>query len=110
MKKVGSEHVKMLKRHTNGEKIPVHFWITWALVKSVILIFGRERREKILEKDTVASLHEYKLDAGDMENITKESKRCFSHGFTVPEKTESKPLLATALPRETADFFSSSPR
>jgi hypothetical protein len=37
----------------------------WALVKSVILILGRERREENLEKDTVASLHEYELDTGD---------------------------------------------
>jgi hypothetical protein len=67
--------------------------------------------EENLEKDTVASLHEYKLDAGDMEKITKERKRCFSHGFTVQQETESKPPLLTALaiatapPRETADFF-----
>jgi 5-deoxy-D-glucuronate isomerase len=46
-----------------------------------------------------------------MEKITKESKRCFSHGFTVLEETKSKLLLlavlATAMapPRETADFF-----
>jgi hypothetical protein len=50
-----------------------------------------------LEKDTVDSLHEYELDIGDMEKITKESKRCFSHGFTVPEETESKPLPAVWL-------------
>jgi hypothetical protein len=46
-----------------------------------------------------------------MENITKESKRCFSCGFTVLEETEIKPpplaapAIATAPPRETADFF-----
>jgi hypothetical protein len=40
--------------------------MTWALVKSVILILGREKREENLEKDTVASLHENEL-AGDME-------------------------------------------
>jgi hypothetical protein len=46
-----------------------------------------------------------------MEKITKESKRCFSHGFTVPEETESKlppltvPAIATAPPRETDDLF-----
>jgi hypothetical protein len=28
------------KAYRQGEKIPVHFWITWALVKSVILILG----------------------------------------------------------------------
>jgi hypothetical protein len=89
--------------------------ITWALVKSVILILGGERREENLEKETVASLHEYKLDAGDVEKITKESKWCFSHGFTVLEETESKPPLAAPAiamvpPRETSDFFPSSPR
>jgi hypothetical protein len=111
MKRFGSKHVKMLKRHSQGEKIPVHFWITWALVKSVILILGGERREENLEKETVASLHEYKLDAGDIEKITTESKRCFSHGFTVLEETESKPppltalTIATAPPRETADLY-----
>jgi hypothetical protein len=45
-----------------------------------------------------------------MEKITKESKRYFSHGFTVLEETESKLLLAAQaiakVPlRETADFF-----
>jgi hypothetical protein len=46
-----------------------------------------------------------------MEKITKESKRCFSHGFTVPEETESKslplaaPAIATAPPREIDDFI-----
>jgi hypothetical protein len=110
MKKFGSEHVKMLKRHTDREKTPVHFWITWALVKSVILILRGERREKNLEKETVASLHEYKLDTGDVEKITKESKMRFSHGFTVLEETESKPPLAappiaTAPPRETSDLY-----
>jgi hypothetical protein len=95
--------------------MPVHFWITWALVKSVILTLGGERREENLEKDTVASLHEHELDTGDMEKVTKKSKSCFSHGFPVLEKTESKPTLAmpaiaTAPLRETADFFSSSPR
>jgi hypothetical protein len=58
----------MLKRHTNREKIYLFiFWITWALVKSVILILGRERREENLEKDAVPFLHECKLEAGDME-------------------------------------------
>jgi hypothetical protein len=81
------------------------------VVKSVILILGGERREENLENDTVASHHEYKLNAGDMEKITKESKRCFSHGFTVPEETESKPPLlavlaiAKAPPRETVAFL-----
>jgi hypothetical protein len=37
------------------------------LVKSVILILGGERRQENLEKETIASLHELKLDAGDME-------------------------------------------
>jgi hypothetical protein len=43
--------------------------------------------------------------------ITKESKMCFSHGFIVPEETESKPpphailAIAMAPPRETADYF-----
>jgi hypothetical protein len=65
------------------------------VVKSVILILGGERREENLEKETVASLCEYKLDAGDMKKITMETKRCFSHAFTVPEETESKlPLIA----------------
>jgi hypothetical protein len=64
-----------------------------ALVRSVIPILGGDRREENLEKDTVGSFHEYKLDAGDMEKITKENKRCFTYGFTVPEDTESKPLL-----------------
>jgi hypothetical protein len=31
-----------------------------------------------------------------MEDITKESKKCFSHGFTVLEETKSKPLLLAA--------------
>jgi hypothetical protein len=48
-----------------------------ALVKSVIFIFGGERREENLEKDTVASLYEYELDAGDMEKITKAGKKMF---------------------------------
>jgi hypothetical protein len=53
MKKFGSEHEKMLKRHIDREKkIPVHFWVTWAPVKSVILVLGGERREENLEKDT----------------------------------------------------------
>jgi hypothetical protein len=34
--------------------MPVHFWITWALVKSVILTLGGERREENLEKDAVS--------------------------------------------------------
>jgi hypothetical protein len=33
--------------YRQGEKIPVHFLITWALVKSVILILGGEKRKKI---------------------------------------------------------------
>jgi hypothetical protein len=100
------------KAYRQGEKIPIHFWITWALVKSVILILRGERREENLEKDTVASFHECELDTGNMEKITKESKRCFSHGFTVPEETECKPrhsalaIVSTPL-RETADFFPS---
>jgi hypothetical protein len=45
-----------------------------------------------------------------MEKITKESKRCFSHGFTLPEEIECKlplaaPAIAMAPPRETAGFF-----
>jgi hypothetical protein len=46
-----------------------------------------------------------------MEKITKESKRCFSHGLTVPLETENKPPLlaapamATAPPKETPGFF-----
>jgi hypothetical protein len=85
--------------------------ITWALVKSVILILGGERRGENLEKVTVASLHEYELDGGEMEKITKESKWCFSHGFSVPEENKSKPpmlsapAIATAPPREFADLF-----
>jgi hypothetical protein len=99
------------KAYRQGEKIPVHFWITLSLVKSVILILGGERREENLEKDTVASLDEYELDTGDKEKITEESKRCFSHGFTVPEETENKlpplapPAIATAPLRETAGLF-----
>jgi hypothetical protein len=81
----------MLKRHIDREKkIPVHFWVTWALVKSVIPILGGERREENLEIYTVASLHEYELDAGNMEKIIKEGKKCFSHGFTLPGEAESK--------------------
>jgi hypothetical protein len=47
--------------------------------------------------------------------ITKQSKRCFSHGFTVPEETESKPpplaalAIAMAPLRETADLYPPSP-
>jgi hypothetical protein len=37
----------MLKRNTDGEKIPVHFWITWALVKSAILYLGEREGKKI---------------------------------------------------------------
>jgi hypothetical protein len=50
-----------------------------------------------------------------MEKITKESKRCFNHGFSVQEETESKLLLLAVLataktsPRETADFYSPLP-
>jgi hypothetical protein len=46
-----------------------------------------------------------------MEKITKESKRCFSHGFTVPVETESKllplaaPAIAMAPPREIDDLY-----
>jgi diketogulonate reductase-like aldo/keto reductase len=91
--------------------LPVQFWITWSLVKSVILILGGERREENLEKDTVASFHEYELNEEDMEKITKESKKCFNYGFTVPEETKSKlpPLVALAIAmaplRETADLY-----
>jgi hypothetical protein len=51
-----------------------------------------------------------------MEKITKESKRCFSHGFTVPEETKSKPLplavsaIAMAPPRGTADLYPPPPK
>jgi hypothetical protein len=48
--------------------------ITWALVKSVILTLTGERREENLEKETVASLHEYKLDAGDVEKSLRKIK------------------------------------
>jgi hypothetical protein len=43
-----------------------------------------------------------------MEKITKESKQCFSHGFTVLEETENKlSLLAVlAIALETADLYS----
>jgi hypothetical protein len=64
-----------------------------------------------LEKDAIAFLHGYELDAGDMEKVNKESKMCFSHGFTVPEQTESKPLplvvsaIARAPLRETDDHY-----
>jgi hypothetical protein len=67
--------------------------------------------EENLEKDTVASLHEYELNDGNMEKITKESKKCFSYGFTMLEETDSKlPLLAVLtiakVPlRETADLY-----
>jgi hypothetical protein len=43
--------------------------------------------------------------------ITKESKRCFSHVFTVPEETESKlpllaaPAIAMAPLREIDDLY-----
>jgi hypothetical protein len=111
MKKVGSKHVKNVENaYRQGKKIPAHFWIIWALVKSVILILGGERREENLEKDMVAFFHEYELDGGDMEKINKESKRCFNHGFTVSEETENKPLslvapaIAMAPPRETDDL------
>jgi hypothetical protein len=67
------------------------------MVKSVLLILGGERREENLEKDIVASLQEYELDIGDMEKITEKSKQCFSHGFTVPEETKSKPPLLAVL-------------
>jgi hypothetical protein len=77
MKKFGSEHIKMLKGIQTGRKVPVHFWITWAVVKSLILILGGERREKNLENDTVTPLHEHELDTGNMRKITEESKRCF---------------------------------
>jgi hypothetical protein len=47
-----------------------------------------------------------------MEEVTKESKSCFSHGFTVPEETKSKlalplsaPAIVTAPLRETADPY-----
>jgi hypothetical protein len=78
------------------------------VVKPVILVLEGERREENLEKDTIISLHEYELDTGDMKKITEESKWCFSHGFTMLEKTESKlsPLAALAITmaplRETA--------
>jgi hypothetical protein len=87
----------------------------WALVKSVILILGGERREENLEKGTVASLHEYELGIGDMGKITEKSKHCFSHGFTVLEETESKlpllvvPAIAMAPLSETADLYSPLP-
>jgi hypothetical protein len=38
------------KAYRQGEKIPVHFWITWGLVKSVILILGGREGEKIWKK------------------------------------------------------------
>jgi hypothetical protein len=47
--------------------------------------------------------------------ITKESKRCFSHGFIVPEEAESKlpplaaPAIATAPPREIDDLYPTPP-
>jgi hypothetical protein len=40
----------------------------------VILILWGERREENLEKDTAASLHEYELDAGDMEKSLRKVK------------------------------------
>jgi hypothetical protein len=86
------------------------------LVKSVILILGGERREENLEKDTVASLHEYELNEGDMEKITKESKKCFSYGFTMLEENKSKQPQLAALAfamaplRETADLYPPSPQ
>jgi hypothetical protein len=109
------KHVKNVeKAYIQEEKTPVHFLITWALVKSVILILGGGRREKNLEKDMVAYLHECELDAGDMEKVNKESKRCFSHGFTVLEETENKPLpLAvpeiTMAPRRATDDLNPPP-
>jgi hypothetical protein len=50
-----------------------------------------------------------------MKKITEESKWCFSHGFTVPEKTKNKPLplavltIAVAPLRETVDLYSPLP-
>jgi hypothetical protein len=41
-------HENVEKAYRQGEKIPVHFWITWALVKSVILILGGEKRKENL--------------------------------------------------------------
>jgi hypothetical protein len=76
-----------------------------------MLILGGRRRKENLEKDTFASLHEYELHEGDMEKITKEIKKCFSHWFTVLEETESKQLplaeLAIAMtpPREIDDLY-----
>jgi hypothetical protein len=53
-------HKNVEKAYKQGEKIPVYFWITWALGKSVVLILGGERREEEhLAKDSVASLHEH---------------------------------------------------
>jgi hypothetical protein len=89
--------------------------ITWAVVKSVILILGGDRGEENLE-DTVAYLHEYELDTGDMEKVSEESERCFSHGFTALEETESKPPLfvapaiAMAPPRETDGLYPPPPK
>jgi hypothetical protein len=46
-----------------------------------------------------------------MEKMTKESKKCFSYGFTMPEETKSTLLLLAALAiamaplRETDDFY-----
>jgi hypothetical protein len=46
-----------------------------------------------------------------MEKITKEGKKCFSHGFTVPEEPKSKPpplallVIVTAPLIETADLY-----
>jgi hypothetical protein len=53
MKKFGSEHIKNVeKTYRQGENIHVHFLITWALVKSVILILGeREKGRKFRKRD-----------------------------------------------------------
>jgi hypothetical protein len=71
---------------------------------------GEREGKNTYKKRLLHSLHEYKLDAGAMGKITKESKSCFSHGFIVLEETESKlplaaPVIAMAPPRETADIF-----
>jgi hypothetical protein len=41
---------KNVEKAYRQEKLSVHFWITWTLVKSVILTLGGERREENLEK------------------------------------------------------------